>query len=115
MALSGPTDAALVDRFTAGDETAFRALYERYSARIYTYCLRVAGSPEDAADALQDTFAAAYRRLQAGERPVAHPRAYLFAAARNAALHVMGERRRDDLVDDVPDHAPSGVPPDTES
>ena len=35
------------------DEQAYRALYRRYDKRIYAYCLRALGNPEDARDVFQ--------------------------------------------------------------
>ena len=87
-----------------------RELYGLYAARIYTYCVRVTGSAEDAADALQDTFTSVYVRLESGSgRPVEHPRAYLFAVARRACLRRLEERRRVEVVSEPPE------PPDTSS
>lgn len=37
-------------------EGAFAELYSRYSQRIYAYCLRVTGTPEDARDIFQEAF-----------------------------------------------------------
>ena len=81
-----------------------RELYEQYAARIYTYCVRVTGSADDAADALQDTFTSVYGRLRAeAAQPIEHPRAYLFAVARRACLRRIEERRRVDVVSEPPE------------
>jgi DNA-directed RNA polymerase specialized sigma24 family protein len=45
-------------------EAALRSLYSEHAARLYTYCLRVLGSPEAAAGALNETFAAARADLE---------------------------------------------------
>ena len=41
-------------------------LYEQYGARIYSFCLGRLGDREEAADALQDTFANAWMALRDG-------------------------------------------------
>lgn len=62
--MSDPSDdRELVDRYLAGDAAAFSTLVERHQARVYSVCLRVIGNPEDAADATQEAFISALRKL----------------------------------------------------
>jgi RNA polymerase sigma-70 factor (ECF subfamily) len=56
-------DARLVRRFREGDAGAFETLVERHGGRVYNLCLRMLGDPDEAADASQDTFVAALRKL----------------------------------------------------
>ena len=85
-------------------DAAFLTLHEAFADRVYTYCLRLCRSPEDAADALQETFANLLVRLEDEDAaPIAHPRAYLFAAARNACLKRLDEQRRFAVVGDLPE------------
>ena len=74
------------------DEAAFEAMFERYAPRVLTLCRHMLGSREEAEDALQHTFAAAYRQLVDRE-PLEHPRAWLYATARNRCLTVLRARR----------------------
>ena len=53
----------LVASIQAGDVDAFEALYRQYSAKIYTLASRMAGSPEDGEDLLQEIFLQAYRKI----------------------------------------------------
>src|SRR5437868_4560757 len=46
-----------------------RALYERYSAQIFRYCLHQLGSREEAEDAVQSTFLNAFRGIKRGIVP----------------------------------------------
>jgi len=66
-AAEGRTDAAeaasLVSRSQAGDVDAFETIYHQHAARIYTLACRMAGSPEDGEDLLQEIFLQAYRKL----------------------------------------------------
>lgn len=57
-------DLALVERARAGDRGAFNALVLRHQAIVYRVCYRVLGNPDDAADATQEAFLRAYRRLE---------------------------------------------------
>ncbi len=45
-------------------EAAYRELYDLYSNRIYTICLRVTGNEEDALDAAQETLITLARRIK---------------------------------------------------
>jgi len=56
-----PTE--LVARCQAGDAEAFETLYRHHASRIYTLASRMAGSPEDGEDLLQEIFLQAYRKI----------------------------------------------------
>jgi RNA polymerase sigma-70 factor (ECF subfamily) len=53
----------LVARCQAGDVDAFETLYSQHASRIYMLACRMAGSPEDGEDLLQEIFLQAYRKL----------------------------------------------------
>jgi RNA polymerase sigma-70 factor (ECF subfamily) len=61
-------------------------LYERYSGRIFGYCLSLLGSREDAEDAVQTTFVNAQRGLHRGVVPQ-FELAWLFRIARNVCYN----------------------------
>ncbi len=56
-------DRQLVERFKAGDETAFDALVDRHSARAFQIAYGVLGSREDAEEVAQDAFIRMHRAL----------------------------------------------------
>jgi RNA polymerase sigma-70 factor (ECF subfamily) len=62
---SKPTDPdlVLVGEFASGQADAFDRLFERYSSYVYNTCLSIIGDPDDARDAMQDTFVQLYRSL----------------------------------------------------
>jgi RNA polymerase sigma factor (sigma-70 family) len=106
----GPTtvpDGVLVQEAAAGGGASYAALYDRYADQVYNYCLRLTGSPDDAADATQDAFVNVLGRLQQDDRPVLEFASYLFAAARNESYALMRKRSRAQPTEDVPDRAPS--------
>ena len=85
-------DERLVAYVRRGDTAAFEALYERHATELLSFCVYMLGSRQDAEDALQTTFASAYRALLADQRPVVL-RAWLFTVARNACLSILRRRR----------------------
>jgi RNA polymerase sigma factor (sigma-70 family) len=76
----------------------FRALYDDYRARLIAYALRRTSSRDDAADVVAETYAIAWRRLDAvpeGDLALL----WLFATARRVAANQRRQHRRsDDLV-----------------
>ncbi|MGZ4206246.1 MAG: RNA polymerase sigma factor, partial [Actinomycetota bacterium] len=54
-----PDDRELVDRYAGGDPRAFDEIVERYERRVYAVALRMTGNPDDARDAVQETFISA--------------------------------------------------------
>ena len=63
-------DKDLVERYQAGDPTAFDDLYQRYFRRLRQFCLRRVGDPHEAEELAQEAFTRALRALPAfaGER-----------------------------------------------
>lgn len=57
------SDMTLVKEFVSGRSEAFDRLYERHSTYVYNTCLSILGDPEDARDAMQETFVQLYRSL----------------------------------------------------
>ena len=98
-------DGVLVQQAAAGGGESYAALYDRYSEQVYNYCLRLTGSPDDAADATQDAFVNVLARLQHDERPVLDFASYLFAAARNESYALMRRRSRTHPSEEVPEPA----------
>lgn len=55
------SDEVLMARYTAGDVTAFDALFERYEPRAYVFFLKRTGSPERSQDLYQELFLRIHR------------------------------------------------------
>ncbi|MGA5758448.1 RNA polymerase sigma factor [Nonomuraea bangladeshensis] len=72
----------------------FEAVYRQTYDRILGYAVRRCDSPEDAADVVAETFAIAWRRVDALP-PGEEARLWLYGVARNVlANHRRGEHRR---------------------
>jgi RNA polymerase sigma factor (sigma-70 family) len=99
-------DERLVAQIRRGNEAAFEVVFERYGQGILGFCRHMLGSPEEAEDAVQHTFAAAYRDLQRGEREIAL-KAWLFTIARNRCLSIIRARR--ELPGEQPEIVTAGL------
>ena len=62
------TDAELATASGAGDPAAFGELVLRHQDRAFNLAFRLTGSPEDAADAVQEAFLKAYRGMPSFRR-----------------------------------------------
>ena len=91
LALAG--DDRLVEQIRRGNEVAFEVAFERHGAGILGFCRHMLASPEEAEDAVQHTFAAAYRDLQRGGEHEIALKSWLYAIARNRCLSVLRARR----------------------
>ena len=98
-----------------GDEAAFEELVRLHEKKVYNLALRMCGSPEDAADAAQEAFLAAWKSLP-NFRGEAGFSTWLYRLTSNAAIdHLRRTRRQrweaslDDeaLRVDAADEAPS--------
>jgi RNA polymerase sigma factor (sigma-70 family) len=97
------SDGALVEEIRRGNEAAFSVAFERHAAGLLRFCRHMVGSPEDAEDAVQHTFVAAFRHLaRPAERELAL-KPWLYAIARNRCLSVLRSRSEQTALDvDIP-------------
>jgi RNA polymerase sigma factor (sigma-70 family) len=92
------TDVRLVAWVREGRAAAFEALYARHHRAILSFCHHMLGSLEEAEDAMQHTFLAAYNGLASSEKPM-HLRAWLFTIARNRCYSILRKRREQPLAE----------------
>ncbi len=98
--------AELMSRARAGDERAFRQLTEPYGRELHVHCYRMLGSFQDAEDALQDTWLAAWQAL-AGFEGRASLRTWLYRIATNRCLNARRSAGRRQAKEwDVPNVEP---------
>src|ERR1700742_572226 len=60
----GTNDEQIVERALAGDPEAFGEIVRRWERRIFALAYGMLGREEDARDATQETFLAAFRNLR---------------------------------------------------
>jgi RNA polymerase sigma factor (sigma-70 family) len=93
-------DDRLVARVRAGDDDAFEAIYDRYYRGLLAFCRHMLGSRHEAEDALQHSFASAYRALRRDDTAV-ELRPWLYTIARNRCLSALRSRRDEVAIDRV--------------
>ncbi|MGV0851419.1 RNA polymerase sigma factor [Mycolicibacterium phlei] len=98
------SDAELTRAAVSGDKRAFAMIYDRYSNRLYDFCVGMLANRDSAADCVQDVFCTAATQLPQLRDPD-RLRPWLYAIARNEALRRIRDRRRETPTDDVPDTA----------
>jgi RNA polymerase sigma-70 factor (ECF subfamily) len=82
----------LVSRCQAGDERAFEEIVSTYGPRLRYYLLKQLGSPEAAADILQEVWIDVYRGIVRLRRPDAF-RAWIYRIARDQAFRSLRRTR----------------------
>ncbi len=90
-------DTELVQRAKAGDLSAFEALTDRHSQRVYSLALRMLRQQQDAEDVTQQTFLSALENLE-GFRGDASFSTWMLRIAAHAALKVIRKRKGLDTV-----------------
>jgi RNA polymerase sigma-70 factor, ECF subfamily len=115
-------DYTLIERFKAGDETAFKELAEKYYRKVYNVVLGMLRNPDDALDVTQDVFVKIYRNLK-GFKGDSQLYTWMFRIAANQAIdHKRKLMRRestfeydDKLQTETPIDAPEDLLPDRSS
>ena len=85
METAGTSDEQIVERALAGDADAFGEIVRRWERRIYALAYGILGREEDARDAAQETFIAAFRNLS-GFRGEAKVSSWLHRIAVNQCI-----------------------------
>lgn len=76
-------DIELLRRLATGDEEAFLEFYRRHQGGLYRYAVHMSGSPQTAADVVQETFLTLIRHTSKYDEEKGSPAAFLFGIARN--------------------------------
>ncbi len=101
------SDARLVALIREGRRVAFEVAYDRHHLAILSFCRHMLGDPQEAEDAVQHTFLAAYNDLISSDKPI-QLKAWLFAIARNRCYSVL-RARREHPATDLADTATEGL------
>ncbi len=92
-----------IERVKAGDKEAFGGLVDDHKDMIYTVCIRMLTSEEDAEEAAQDVFVKAYRSI-ASFQAKSKFSTWLYRIAYNHCISVIRKKvKMIDLVGEVPE------------
>jgi len=80
------SEKELLIRVAQSDEEAFTLLFHNFRGKLYSFILRLSGSPEIAEDAVQDVFLKLWTN-RSSLTTVQHFSPYLFRMARNHVLN----------------------------
>ncbi len=108
------TDEQVVRDVLAGDRDAFRLLVRRYGDMLHGHALRMTGSPDDAADLVQQALVQGYRKLRRCREP-ARVGAWLFRILANLCKDHVRSRRREVPLTVVAGALRGGPNPETEA
>jgi len=100
MADAPSADQELLRQLAKGDETAFRALYERYQGPLYRFALHMSGNTATAEEVTQEVFMLLMKKPRGYEPDKGSLAGYLFGIARNLARRSMQRSRLDQPIDD---------------
>jgi len=102
--------AELLRRCADGDRAAFRALYERWAARLHGIAVRITRQTALASDATQDAFVQIWQQAHRFDPARGSAEAFLISLVRYRALDIVRRRGReipgyevDERPDDTPD------------
>ena len=96
------TEAELLARLRAGDDEAFATLVRTYSGRLLAAARRLLRNDEDAADAVQEAFMAAFKSID-GFQGTARLSTWLHRIVINAGLMKLrgSSRRPEESIEDL--------------
>ena len=101
-------------RAQSGDTRSLAELYDRYTPLLYPVVLRILRRPDDAEDALQETWIQVWKRSATYDPRRGTVAAWLLTVARTRALDryrsVASRNRAESQVDPEPPNLPSGPP-----
>lgn len=111
MASELENELALISAAQRGNLTAFNTLVLHYQDRVYSLAYRILGESGSAADAAQEAFIAAYRRLEIYRG--GSFRAWLLRIVTNACYDELRRRKRRPVTgfDDLPGAEADDGPP----
>jgi len=92
MAISDPSDDALMKAYAAGDAAAFEQLYREHAGRVYSIACRMSGSLSDGEDLTQEIFVLIFRKL-AGFKGEAALGTWIYRLATNHCLDYLRGRQ----------------------
>lgn len=98
--MDSASDAALIRRIAARDQTAMQALYGRHNLRVFRFLLRIVRNESTAEDLMSDVFVEVWQQAGRFEER-AQVTTWLLSIARFKALSSLRRRREAELDDEA--------------
>ncbi|MEL3951674.1 sigma-70 family RNA polymerase sigma factor, partial [Streptomyces sp. LNU-CPARS28] len=95
-----PSDADLIERMRAGDDSAYAELYRRHAESVRRYARTCCRDAHTADDLTAEVFARMLGAVRSGSGPEHAVRAYLLTTVRRVAAGWTKSAKREQLVDD---------------
>lgn len=109
------TNIHLIEQCRKGNRSAQLALYKQFAARLYNVCLRIIGNPQDAEEAMQDSFLKAFTQLEQYQAGTSFEAWLQQIAVRTAIDYVRRQLpEEEDLTDDYAELADEDTPDEEE-
>src|SRR5215467_15605207 len=108
IAQDADADLSLVERYLAGDMTAFDELMLRYERQIYRVCYRFVENRDDARDLAQEVFIKAFEHLTSFRRE-SSLKTWLYRIAMNHCINHVKKHSREfvEVTDEIGSTRPS--------
>jgi RNA polymerase sigma-70 factor, ECF subfamily len=87
-------EAKLISQIAEGDDSAFTALYERFSSPLYGMAFRMMNDAKEAEDVLQEGFTYIWRKASSYDSSRSSPFAWAVMIVRNKAIDRLRVRQR---------------------
>ncbi|MGW0536882.1 sigma-70 family RNA polymerase sigma factor [Streptomyces sp. NPDC003032] len=97
---AAPSDADLIARMRAGDDSAYEELYRRHAEAVRRYARTCCRDAHTADDLTAEVFARMLQAVRGGSGPEQAVRAYLLTTVRRVAAGWTKSAKREQLVDD---------------
>ncbi|MCX6156223.1 MAG: RNA polymerase sigma factor [Candidatus Kapabacteria bacterium] len=91
---------AFLCKGNADAERAFAELYRRHSPRIYAYCRRFLGNPQEAKDVFQEAFVRFYQSTKQENRDFTNVPGFLLTITRNLCFNSKRKERDEICFED---------------
>lgn len=97
------TEKYCIERITKGDHEAFSWIVDKYKDQVYTLCLRMLSSVEDAEEAAQDVFIKVYKSISSFQGKSKFS-TWIYRITYNQCISIIRRKvKLIDLVDELPD------------
>jgi len=107
-----PDDRTLLRAVATRDPAAFRQLYERHSARLFSLALKILGDRADAEDVLQETFVQVWKTGGSFDERRGKPLGWLIMLTRSRAIDRLRSRHaRTRIAEAMTQNAPDAANP----